>query len=266
MTAVSENNDQTNITQTMNPVSRLFERVLGFDFFVSYAHADAPGYAEKLDEQLRTLGFKVFLDRREYVAGDDLTVATLQRVRTSSKLIVIVGERALQSHWVLQEVEAAIEADRPVIAIDLFGDLATQETIGPLSERLRDRIHIREPGGLEAATPADDTLTALTRSFQATRRQTLRLRLALGGVLFFAALAGFSYWQKHVADERAAQYLEFCNRVVGMVNAGNKKIDDLRISEFGKMIADVTETLAQLPDPKTDRDLRCIPTAGWDAS
>jgi hypothetical protein len=160
---------------------------------------------------------------------------------------------------VLQEVEAAIKAERPIIAIDLVGNLSDHERNSPLAGLLRDRIHIREPCGLQAARADETTLEAITRSFQATRRETLRLRLALAATLFFAVLAGYSYWQKNLADDRADQYLTFCNRVVDMVNAGKEKIDSLRISEFGKLIADVTDTLAQLPDPETDPDLRCIP-------
>jgi hypothetical protein len=240
-------------------LTRLFDRALGYDFFISYAHADAPGYAEQLDKQLSRLGFKAFLDKHEYVAGDDLNEATLRRVRASSKLVVIVGPKALNSHWVLQEVEAAIQAERPIIAIDLVGDLSDQDQHSRLAGLLRDRIHIRESGGPNATQADKTTLEAIGRSFQATRREALRLRLALVAVAFFAGLAVYSYWQKNLADDRAEQYLAFCNRVVDMVNAGNNKIDSLRISEFGRLIADVTATLAQLPDPKTDPDLRCIP-------
>ncbi len=240
-------------------VSRLFDRVLGYDFFISYAHADAPGYAESLYAQLRTKGFKSFLDKQVYVAGDDLNTVTLRRVRASSKLVVIVGPKALTSHWVLQEVEAAREAQRPIIAIDLLGDLGARDASSVLAERLRDIIHIRETGGLEQSVPSEETLDALARSFQATRRESLRWRLAWAAMLILATLAAYSYWQKRLADDRATQYLAFCNRVVSLVTIGQKKIDDLRISEFGGLIADVTETLAQLPDPKTDPDLRCIP-------
>lgn len=240
-------------------ISRLFDRVLGYDFFISYAHADLPGYAEQLHDRLRARGFKPFLDKQEYVAGDDLNTATLRRVRASSKLVVIAGPQALTSHWVLQEVEAAMDAQRPVIAIDLLGDLSEREQQSVLARRLRDIIHVRETEGMRNAVPSEETLAALARSFQATRREALRWRLALAGMLFLATLAGYSYWQKALADDRAEQYLAFCNRVVDMVNAGNKKIDDLRVSEFGRLIADVTDTLAQLPDPRTDPDLRCVP-------
>ena len=38
-----------------------------------------------------------------------------------------------------------------------------------------------------------------------------------------------------------------------------QEIEDLRIGTFGELIAEVTTTLAQLPDPETD--LKCEPEA-----
>ena len=87
-----------------------------------------------------------FAEVREYVAGDDLNEATLRRVRASSKLIVIVGPNALNSHWVLQEVEAAIHAERPVIAIDLTGDGAADLVSS-------EGLHRFAPQSLAFATP-----------------------------------------------------------------------------------------------------------------
>ncbi len=258
MTAATPSRDDTPAVDIR--AGHLFDRVLGYDFFISYAHADSPGYAEQLDSALGRAGFKAFLDKQVYVAGDDLNTATLRRVRASSKLVVIVGPAALQSHWVLQEVEAALAAQRPVIAIDLLGGLADgPAAANPLAARLRDIIHIRETGGLQADVPSDATLQALARSFQSTRREALRWRLALAGVAFFAVLAGFSYWQKTLADARAEQYLKFCEEIRTAVRTGNATIGSLRGTEFGDLVADVTETLARLPDPDTDPKLRCVP-------
>ncbi len=258
----SENPERTNPPKDTGRagtfVGQLLDRILGFDFFISYAHADIPEYAEQLVALLRSRGFKAFLDKEVYVAGDELHTATPRRIKASSKLVVLVGPQALNSNWVLQEVEAAIRANRPVIAIDLVGDLSNRAGSG-LAKLLRDRIHIREPGGLAAKAPSEKTLEALTRSFQATRREALRLRLAFAATLFFAVLAGFSYWQKNLADDRADQYLNLCEKVVQQVTTGQKKIDDLRLSRFGELIANITDTLAQLPDPATDPDLSCIP-------
>ncbi|MGB5466309.1 MAG: toll/interleukin-1 receptor domain-containing protein, partial [Sedimenticolaceae bacterium] len=96
MTAATPSRDDTPAVDIR--AGRLFDRVLGYDFFISYAHADSPGYAEQLDSALGRAGFKAFLDKQVYVAGDDLNTATLRRVRASSKLVVIVGPAALQSH------------------------------------------------------------------------------------------------------------------------------------------------------------------------
>jgi len=238
---------------------KLFDRILGFDYFVSYAHADTPEYAEALAKRLSESGFKAFLDKKIYVAGDELNSATTRRIRASSKLVVLVGPQALSSHWVTQEVQTAIDANRPVIAIDLIGDLDQARHQGKLAELLRDRIHIRETVSSGTNSPSTKTLEALTRSFQATRREAMRLRLAFAATLFFAVLAGFSYWQKNLADDRAQQYLALCEKVVAQVTEGQRKIDSLRLSRFGELIADVTDTLAQLPDPATEPDLNCVP-------
>ena len=262
MPSIPNAREQHSATQRSPVPARLFDRILGFDFFISYSHADAQSYAERLNQALLGAGFKAFLDNEVYVAGDDLNTETLRRVRSSSKLIVVVGPGALRSPWVLAEVQAAVDADKPIIAIDLLGDLSERHGESELAALLRDRIHVRETGGVDAQEPSHETLEALTRSFQATRRQALRTRLALAGTLIFALLAGFSYWQKRLADDRADQYLTFCNQVVDMVRSGQKKIDRLRISEFGKLIADVTDTLAQLPDPDNDPNLRCEPVGG----
>lgn len=230
-------------------VSRWLDRLSGFDFFISYAHADATGYAEALNAALAGRGFRSFLDRQVYVAGDELNSATLRRIEASSKLIVIVGPRALGSHWVLEEVRTAIALDRPVIAIDLSGGLSDRRQPSELRRLLSDRIHIREAAGLDAAAPAEKTMDALARSFQATRRENLQRTAAAAGALFFAVLAGYAYWQK-LAHEQT------CDEVVARVAEGHQKIENLDIGKFGELIADVATTLAQLPAPE---DLNCNP-------
>lgn len=240
-------------------ISHWLDRLTGFDFFISYAHADATGYAERLNEALAARGFRAFLDRQVYVAGDELNTATLRRIEASSKLVVIVGPRALESHWVLQEVNTAIALNRPIIAIDLLGDFSRLQEQSELSRLLSDRIHIREPAGLDATAPAEDTLDALARSFQATRRENLQRTAAVAGALFFAMLAGLAYWQMTVADARKLAHEKTCEEVVARVSEGHEKIRGLDIGKFGELIADVATTLAELPEPT---DLNCDPGEG----
>ena len=98
MPSIPNVREQHSATQRSPVPARLFDRILGFDFFISYSHADAQSYAERLNQALLGAGFKAFLDNEVYVAGDDLNTETLRRVRSSSKLIVVGSERVLDAH------------------------------------------------------------------------------------------------------------------------------------------------------------------------
>ena len=92
----------------MRGLHDLADLLFGFDYFISYAHADGRRYAAELSRRLEALGFSVFLDERVYVAGDDLHSATRRRIRMSKKLVVVVRDHALASEWVGKEVEVAL--------------------------------------------------------------------------------------------------------------------------------------------------------------
>jgi hypothetical protein len=47
----------------------LNDRIFGYDFFISYSHSDGLKYPSAIQERLKQIGFKVFLDKNEYVAG-----------------------------------------------------------------------------------------------------------------------------------------------------------------------------------------------------
>ena len=49
----------------------------GYDFFISYAHADGGNYTLELSERLQSIGYKVFLDHHEYTAGEELNLLGL---------------------------------------------------------------------------------------------------------------------------------------------------------------------------------------------
>lgn len=58
---------------------RAVDWVFGYDFFLSYSHGDGACYPRKLKDRLAKLGFRVFLDQTEYVAGIDLRRETRRR-------------------------------------------------------------------------------------------------------------------------------------------------------------------------------------------
>lgn len=227
----------------------LLDLFFGYDFFISYAHADGSGYPEALREQLQAQGFKVFLDRHEYTAGEALQSATRRRIGMSRKLIVVVRPAALASTWVAKEVEVSLAAGKTPIAIDINDTLAHSPPDQPLAGLLKDRIYLSERRREPDSVPEDATLQALVRSFTATRLETLRLRTAAAGAVLFAALFLAATGLFVIAEQRADQIEQTCITIVGELERGWDLIDSFRTTQFGKLIAAVTEDLANLPRP-----------------
>jgi len=73
-------------------VRRTADFFFGFDFFLSYAHSDGNRYPRALAAALEKRGFKVFLDEREYPAGEDLRIGTRRMVGQSRYLVLIARD------------------------------------------------------------------------------------------------------------------------------------------------------------------------------
>lgn len=78
--------------------------VFGYDYFISYGHRDGKNYPSRLWDLLTASGFKVCLDDREFLAGENLDAATTRRVRMSRFLVLVARPRAMESDWVFAEV------------------------------------------------------------------------------------------------------------------------------------------------------------------
>src|SRR3954454_20647699 len=89
-------------------MTRLVDRVFGYDFFISYSHGDDMRLPRRLKERLEQAGFRVFLDQTEYVAGADLRRETRRQVVKSRNIVVIGRPGALKSEWVKREVDVAL--------------------------------------------------------------------------------------------------------------------------------------------------------------
>src|SRR5262249_19697178 len=90
-----------------------------YDFFISYGYADGHNYPQNLLSKLKADGFRVFLDKQVYTAGDDLNLVTQRRVRASSHMILVARSHAMQSRWVAREINLAIKYERRIIVIDV---------------------------------------------------------------------------------------------------------------------------------------------------
>jgi hypothetical protein len=187
---------------------RIGDLLFGYDFFISYAHADGEHYPAVLADRLMEQGFRVFLDSRVYVAGDDLRFATQRRIRMSKYLLVVVGPKALDSTWVLIEVQRCIEAGRIPIAINIDRIIENTPPENPLCQLLEDKIFIADSTATAGGEPADDVIAKVMKSFRSTRQDLVRTRAVAGTVLLMASAAGFAFWQYQIAEQNAQQALE----------------------------------------------------------
>ncbi len=191
---------------------RIADWVYGFDFFVSYAHADGSEYARQLKADLETRGFRVFLDEHEYAPGVDLRRATLRRVGMSRHLIVLGRPRALQSDWVMREVEAHLAKRRIPIVVNFGGAVTSAATTSALAQLAVEShwLRIEEPDA-RATAPTSATLDSLTRRFRSTRAERRRVRFFQALSTVFAVLLVFvtlGFWQASRQRDRAEANFE----------------------------------------------------------
>jgi WD40 repeat protein len=166
---------------------RAIDFVFGYDFFISYAHDDGTVYPEKLLTRLTALGYRVFLDRVGYVAGDDLHSGTRRRVTTSRYMIVIARPEAMASDWVREEIGVCLSAKRTPIIVDILRTFENLNPTHPLKALLANRLAIRETLRSKDGEPSDEAVADLDSSFAAYRQETLRFSIGAAAIVVLAA-------------------------------------------------------------------------------
>jgi hypothetical protein len=182
-------------------LKRAVDFLFGYDFFISYAHDDGLTYPRNLRKNLEILGYKVFLDEQGFMGGENLSIATRHRVRTSSSLLLVALPAAITvSKWVLMEVQLFVERGRNPIIIDVRKTLATIQPQTAMADLILERLTFPETLGSGADTPSDDVLQNIVRSFHGTRQQTRRIYALSVASLFFLVIGGLALWQWHEAE------------------------------------------------------------------
>lgn len=181
--------------------------LFGYDFFLSYAHDDGRSYPEALARGLAAMGFEVFIDTKEYVAGTKLDDATRRRVRMSQYLVVIAGEAALRSTWVAREVELFEQTGRAPIVIEIDGALGCHHGASELADKLlaADSLRLAQELPLAEGAAPEQILRELARAFTATRRERKRLRFVSAITVVLAALGVAASIGWFVASQRRAR-------------------------------------------------------------
>lgn len=184
------------------------DTLFGYDFFISYAHADGTAYPEALDRELQALGFDTHLDTRDYHVGNDLGKLTAIRLRNSRNLVVICRRCALtESVWVRRELDAFEGRGRGLRLIDVEGAvakalvdpqkgkaaewLAEPAEEGEATTRAEALLRIEDRSGIpdrKDREPGPEIAEALQRAFTDRRRKTARLRALSSALGLFVLL------------------------------------------------------------------------------
>lgn len=189
--------------------SSILGLLFGYDFFISYAHSDGRAYPEKLDEDLRQMGFETHLDTRDYHAGNNLRKLTAVRLRNSRSLILICRPEALsKSAWVRREldefhgrggtlrlinvenaVEAAILKPQENTAAEWLAmpdGTNEQDNRATTLLRIEDRS---EEIDTTTRVPGPEVAEALQRAYKDRRRKNVRLQFVAATLALFVCLA-----------------------------------------------------------------------------
>ncbi|WP_137133097.1 TIR domain-containing protein [Rhizobium sp. FY34] len=174
----------------------LWDALVGYDVFVSYAWVDGRPYAHALATALRNAGYRCFLDDSEMPGGTELGSALSLALRRSAALVVVTTPGALASSAVRSEVDGFAARGRHVVPVFLDPSLRTNGT-GSVLSLLRQRIWLAEDQ--VTSTPSAAVITRLIQTFRFVKRARLR-SLAIGIVAFcFATLIAAAFLQSQLA-------------------------------------------------------------------
>jgi len=121
-----------------------------WDFFIAYASSDQAD-AEALYDLLSP-SFRVFLDRRSVLPGEDWNSRIPAALDHSAVTLVLISSSTDSAHYQQEEIAAAISSSRRAgtshQVVPIFLDGAAEDTRPPYGLQLKQGISVRQPGGL----------------------------------------------------------------------------------------------------------------------
>jgi len=164
--------------------------LFGRDFFISYSRRDATTYAAALARRLDDR-YSCYLDQLATPRGEALPMPIQRELRRATVLILVGSAGAIQSAYVGDELKLFLESGRPILLVDVDGQLAGAAWgRAPWSQLVGVYHQAESREAFERATPSDALIAYLSDSFAFTR-QDRRLRTASGAavLLLLAVLA-----------------------------------------------------------------------------
>ena len=213
--------------------NRIFDKLFGRDFFISYRWSDGRDYAVALAERLKAERFDCFLDSDGFIKGDNYERIGRRELQKTSRLVLVGSPEVHQSDAVARELQMFGAKEGRIITIE-FGDSLSAERY-PDSKVVphlpAKTIGQKEPAQALDAPPSEEVIAELLRTFSGETTAVRRLRaiqvttlLLLTLVLLAATAALLAYRQYRLnldasalADsQRAALEVENFNTDLGV--------------------------------------------------
>lgn len=179
---------------------RVANHFWGYDYFISYHWASGGAYAVALAQRLRNRGYDVFLDRGEFVAGDDWKSVGGRALRNTRRLVVVATREAVpESQSVDHELQVFAARSRQVVPIVFTGDATwparhsidghDREKFAALRLIAASQLYIEDEFGNLTVGASETVVQRLVGTHRVMRRRDVRA-LVVGVVA--AVLIAFS--------------------------------------------------------------------------
>jgi WD40 repeat protein len=188
-----------------------WERLFGYDFFISYAWADGRIYAQALAERLSELNYRNFLDEKEMGGGTKWRASARRALRRSSVLILIATPKALESDNVFEELETFNGRGKPLVPIDIGGNIdrlpRTHRLFPLIEQRIRkaELIVGKHDSPTSPSSTVIDFLNSAFRFVRVDRLKSISLLLVIGFFALLAAGLAVSVLAERAATTRAEE-------------------------------------------------------------
>lgn len=244
--------------------------LFGYDIFISYTRADAKEYAAKLYEQLTSLDYSCFFDKKEAPGGSSLNSALRSALAGSKTLVLVATEKALSREYVRLEFGEFAAKRRIIIPINVDSAL-TEEKLkeGPWSViKERDLIWLDETAeSLKSGLPSPEVYEGIQNLFKFTRRNVTRRRWTTGAAFLILGVAALALWQakdaraqKLLADEQRAIAVE--QRAIAERQTQDLLANKARLQEANDLVRAKVEELQKSQAELEAKSKEAVESAG----
>lgn len=144
-----------------------------YSCFISYSHQDKD-FAERLYADLQNQGARCWFAPQDMKIGARIRLALDQAIHRQEKLLLLLSQHSINSAWVEDEVEAALERERREACEMLFPiclDDAVTKTSQSWAAKLRRTRHIGDFSNWADSQAYQQAFERLLRDLKKTEKQ-----------------------------------------------------------------------------------------------